>query len=188
MSPDWWLLILSQQSSTTKSFSSAFYVYGGLVGGAFLLSIVRSVLFFQASITSSRNLHDSMMIAVLKAPVLFFDRNRIGQILNRFSKDICCMDELLPEVFFEAIQLILFCCSAIVLPAVLNFWIVLPACILVVTFLFIGRYYVKTSREVKRLEAINRSPVFTHFSDTLAGLVTIRSFSMEEDFIKKMYQ
>ena len=187
VSPDWWLLVLTKES-TKKTSLKAFYVYGGLVSGAFVLTIVRSILFFQASITCSKNLHDSMVVAILRSPVLFFDSNRIGRILNRFSKDICSMDELLPSAFFEAIQLILFSCSAIILPAVLNFWILLPACPLIVVFVYLGKYYAKTSREIKRLEAINRSPVFTHFSDTLGGLVTIRSFSMQDDFKKKLFQ
>ena len=180
--------MVSREATAEKLSLKTFHIYGGLVGGAFVLTIVRSVLFFQASLGCSQNLHDRMTAAVLKAPVLFFDSNRIGRILNRFSKDICSMDELLPDVFFDAIQLVLFCSSALTLPVVLNPWVLLPACPLLVMFVWLGRYYVKTSREIKRLEAINRSPVFTHFSDTLEGLVTIRSFSMQNEFRKEFYR
>ena len=121
-------------------------------------------------------------------PILFFDSNPIGRILNRFSKDICSMDELLPNTFFDSIQVLLLSCGAVILPAVLNPWILLPACPLIAMFLWLGKYYMKTAREIKRLEAVNRSPVFTHFSDTLEGLATIRSYSMENDFRKEFYR
>ncbi|XP_029065992.1 uncharacterized protein LOC114888177 isoform X2 [Monodon monoceros] len=45
-----------------------------------------------------------MLESILRAPVLFFDRNPIGRILNRFSKDIGHMDDLLPLTFLDFIQ------------------------------------------------------------------------------------
>ena len=50
------------------------------------------------------------------------------------------------------------------------------------------RYYLKTSRELKRLESICRSPVFSHFSETMDGLDTIRTRGMEEEFVEEFYR
>lgn len=36
------------------------------------------------------------------------------------------------------------------------------------------RFYLATSRELKRLDAVSRSPVFSFFGETLAGLPVIR--------------
>ena len=69
------------------------------MGGAVLLSIIRAAVFLNALINSSKNLHNSMLSEILKATVLFFDTNPIGRILNRFSRDIGIVDELLPDVF-----------------------------------------------------------------------------------------
>ena len=44
------------------------------------------------------------------------------------------------------------------------------------------RYYLKTSREIKRLEAISQSPVLAHLADTLEGIIIIRTYHMEEQF------
>ena len=129
-----------------------------------------------------------MLSAVLKAPILFFDTNPVGRVLNRFSRDIGIMDELLPDVFLDAVQLILFCVGAVVFPAILNPWILLPATPLVIIFILIGRYYIKTSRDLRRLEGINRSPVLSHFGDTLDGLVTIRAYKREDAFINELYR
>ena len=129
-----------------------------------------------------------MLAAVLKAPVLFFDTNPVGRVLNRFSRDIGIMDELLPDVFLETLQLVLFCIGSVVLPSVLNFWVILPAIPLMIIFVLIGRYYLKSSRDLKRLEGINRSPVLSHFSDTLEGLVTIRVYNKEDEFLEALYR
>ena len=164
------------------------HIYGGLVAAALILSIMRAGAFFNAVINSSNHLHNSMLSAVLKAPVLFFDTNPIGRILNRFSRDIGILDEMLPKDLLNAVQLLLFCIGAVVLPSVLNPWIILPATPLIITFILIGRYYVTTSRDVRRLEGVNRSPVLSHFSDSLMGLVTIRACKKEDAFLKALYR
>ena len=158
------------------------------MAAALILSIIRAGAFLNAAINSSKHLHNSMLSAILKAPVLFFDTNPVGRILNRFSRDIGIMDELLPDIFLEAAQVVLFCIGAVVLPSILNPWIILPATPLIIAFILIGRYYVTTSRDVRRLEGVNRSPVLSHFSDSLMGLVTIRAYEREDGFLKALYR
>ena len=158
------------------------------MGGALLLSIIRAAVFFNGLINSSKYIHNSMLSAVLKAPVLFFDTNPFGRVLNRFSRDIGIMDELLPDAFLDAVQIFLFCIGAVVFPSILNPWIILPAIPLLIIFILIARYYLATSRDLRRLEGINRSPVLSHFSDTLVGLVTIRVYKREDAFLKSLYR
>lgn len=164
------------------------YVYGLLVGVAFVLSVLRAALFLNALVNSTNRLHDSMLSAVLKAPVLFFDTNPVGRILNRFSRDIGIMDELLPVTFLHTLELLLFSVGAIIFPSILNPWLFLPAIVLVAGFVLIGRYYLKSSRDLRRLEGVNRSPVLSHFSDTLEGLVTIRAYKKEDAFLEALYR
>lgn len=45
------------------------------------------------------------------------------------------------------------------------------------------RYYLATSRELKRLDAVTRSPIFAWFSESLAGLATIRAFHLQSTFM-----
>jgi len=49
-------------------------------------------------------------------------------------------------------------------------------------------YYLSTSRELKRLDAVTRSPIFAWFSESLSGLSTIRAFSQQSVFIKTNHQ
>ena len=119
----------------------------------------------------------------MKAPVLFYDTNPVGRILNRFSNDIDIMDNTLPDSFLEAVQLVLYSIGSIVLPTVLNPWVALGSLPLVIAVTLIGRYYVTSSRELSRLEAENKSPVLSHFTDTIEGLPTIKTHKMEAFFL-----
>ena len=108
--------------------------------------------------------------------------------MNRFSQDVGCMDEALPVKLLFFIRCFLLLCVAVLVPAVANFWVIFVAVPFLLIFVFITNYYLGTSRELKRLESICRSPVFSHFSETMAGLDTIRSQKMENCFIKDFYR
>ncbi|KAK3746327.1 hypothetical protein QZH41_008505, partial [Actinostola sp. cb2023] len=136
--PDWWLLHISRLPRDKRNNLSNLYIYGGMVVMAFVMAVSRAVLFFFATLNSSKNLHDAMAKAVMKAPVLFFDTNPAGRIMNRFSRDIGVMDDLLPLVFLDALQLMLFCIGAIILPSILNPWVAIAALPMAILFFLIG--------------------------------------------------
>jgi ATP-binding cassette, subfamily C (CFTR/MRP), member 1 len=48
---------------------------------------------------------------------------------------------------------------------------------------YIQIYYLSTSRELKRLDSVTRSPIFAHFQETLGGLTTIRAYQQVERFL-----
>lgn len=162
--------------------------YAIFVTLTFLCSILRAYSFFVVVLKASERLHNKMTTAILKAPVFFFDTNPVGRILNRFSKDIGCMDELLPMTFFLAVQVVLLEATAVVLSSLTNHWIIVAVTPLIVVFVLIVKYFLKTSLELKRLESICRSPVFSHISETLDGLDTIRSRRSQQDFIEQFYK
>ena len=72
-----------------------------MIGALFLTTIVRSMSFFSICMRSSVRLHNNIFIRVLQAPVLFFDSNPAGRILNRFSKDLGNIDEKIPSVGYD---------------------------------------------------------------------------------------
>lgn len=80
------------------------YIYSGFIAGAILVTLLRSFTFFKVAMMASKKLHSKMFGALLQAPMRFFDTNPSGRVLNRFSKDMGCIDEFLPRVMLEAIQ------------------------------------------------------------------------------------
>ena len=73
--------------------------------------------------------------------------------------------------------------ASIILPTVINPWLLFALTPIAVLAGVISRYYLKTSRELQKLESVSRSPVFSHFSETLDGLDTIRTRKKENDFV-----
>uniref|UniRef100_H3DQA7 ATP binding cassette subfamily C member 4 (PEL blood group) n=1 Tax=Tetraodon nigroviridis TaxID=99883 RepID=H3DQA7_TETNG len=192
---DWWLAHwASEQKRTnvTEHFNSSvpqqldldlyLGVYAGLTASSVLFGFLRCLLFFNVLVNSAENLHDRMFDAILRTPVQFFDINPIGRILNRFSKDIGYLDSLLPWTFVDFIQVFLQVIGVIAVAAVIIPWILLPVAPLLAVFLYLRRYFLQTSRDIKRLESTTRSPVFSHLSSTLLGLSTIRAFKAQQSF------
>lgn len=187
-SPDIWLSRLTKSPFSYQRDPTTLGIYAGLICGAILLGFACAFVFFRVSLRSSERLHEKMVSSVLHAPVFFFDTNPAGRIMNRFSQDVGCMDEALPVKFLFSIRCFLLFCVAVLVPAVANFWVIFVAVPFLLMFVFITNYYLGTSRDLKRLESICRSPVFSHFSETMAGLETIRSQKMENCFIKNFYR
>lgn len=155
------------------------YIYGGLVLALFFLALSRSMLFYKLTMICSQKLHDSIFSSVVRAPMRFFDTNTGGRILNRFSKDIGSVDELLPKAILDASQLILMALGSIVLITVVNPMFLIVVVVIGAISLVLRSIFLRTSKNIKRLEGIMRSPVFTHLNATLNGLTTIRAFGAQ---------
>eukprot|EP00058_Branchiostoma_floridae_P004550 XP_002590038.1 hypothetical protein BRAFLDRAFT_81656 [Branchiostoma floridae] len=158
------------------------YIFTGLTAVALLLSLVKTWHLFYITVQSSKNLHNDMFNAIIRAPIRFFDTNPVGRILNRFSKDIGQLDDMFPWTFTDFIEGFLAIFGIIVLAGIINPWVFIPTVPLLLLFIYIRKYYLSTSRDIKRLEGTTRSPVFSHLSATLQGLWTIRAFGAQESF------
>ena len=188
VSPDMWLSMLTRQLPDDQKDQENLTIYGYLVGAAIVLAFIRAHGFLLASLRCSERLHDNMVVAVLQAPVLFFDSNPVGRIMNRFSKDVGCMDEVLTKAFLTSLQLVLLIFASILVPIVTNPWILFVVIPLVVLVIRISKYYLTTSRELKRMKSTCRSPVFSHFSETLNGLDTIRTRERQRAFVDQFHR
>ncbi|XP_066562799.1 ATP-binding cassette sub-family C member 4 [Amia ocellicauda] len=159
-------------------------VYAGLTVGTILFGFVRSLLFFKVFINAAQSLHNRMFQSIIRAPVRFFDVNPIGRILNRFSKDIGHLDSQLPFTFVDFIQTFLQIVGVVAVAVGVIPWVIIPVAPLLIVFIFLRRYFLQTSRDIKRLESTTRSPVFSLLSSSLQGLWTIRAFKAENRFQK----
>lgn len=61
----------------------------------------------------------------------------------------------------------------------LDFMLVTKLCLL------FQRFYVSTSRQLRRLDSVTRSPIYSHFGETVAGLPVIRAYGHQERFLKQ---
>uniref|UniRef100_A0A803SNM2 Multidrug resistance-associated protein 4 n=1 Tax=Anolis carolinensis TaxID=28377 RepID=A0A803SNM2_ANOCA len=194
---DWWLSYWANEQlklnvtamanagiNETRTLDLDWYLgmYAGFTVVTVLFSILRNILMFQVLVNAAQTLHNSMFQSILKAPVLFFDSNPIGRILNRFSKDIGHLDDLLPLTFLDFVQTFLQICGVVAVAIAVIPWVLIPLVPLLILFIMLRRYFLATSRDIKRLESTTRSPVFSHLSSSLQGLWTIRAFKAEQRF------
>ncbi|XP_038836118.1 multidrug resistance-associated protein 4-like [Salvelinus namaycush] len=196
---DWWLAYWAGEQeklnvngtvtvqhgvNVTEQLNLDFYlgIYAGLTGATLIFGFARSLVMFNVLVKAAQSLHNRMFNSILRTPVRFFDINPIGRVLNRFSKDIGQLDAALPWTFVDFIQIFLQIIGVVAVAASVIPWILIPLAPLIIVFLFLRRYFLQTSRDVKRLESTTRSPVFSHLSSSLQGLWTIRAFRAEERF------
>ncbi|XP_029941779.1 ATP-binding cassette sub-family C member 4 [Salarias fasciatus] len=195
---DWWLAHWADEQervdavnatafpNATRELDLDYYlgIYGGLTAATIVFGFMRNMVLFRVLVKCSEFLHNSMFNSILRAPVRFFDTNPIGRVLNRFSKDIGLLDSQMPWTFVDFIQVFLQILGVIAVASSVIPWILLPVLPLLIFFIYLRRYFLRTSRNIKRLESTTRSPVFSHLSSSLQGLWTIRAFGAEERFQK----
>ncbi|XP_065757880.1 ATP-binding cassette sub-family C member 4-like [Muntiacus reevesi] len=194
---DWWLLNWANVKSglyfgtNVEEAADVMFVlnwfltvYSGLTLSTILFGITRSLLIFYVLANSSQILHNKMWESILRAPVLFFNRNPIGRILNHFSKDIGHMDDLLPQIFQDFIQTFLLVIGVMGVMVAVIPWVAILVIPFGMIFFVVQWYFLRTSRDVKRLESEAQSPVFSHLASSLQGLRTIRAYKAEHKFQK----
>jgi ABC-type multidrug transport system fused ATPase/permease subunit len=171
------------ENENTALFYIIIYALFGI--GIIISKNLRLIVTFFGALKASHNLHRNLLKSVLYSPLRFFEVTPVGRILNRFSKDIQIADNqvlLYITLFFEQLMQIITILVIIASVAPL-FLIVVP--FLMYAFYTVAKYYLMTSRELKRFESTTRSPIYAQFSETLNGVSTIRAYSAEDRFLLK---
>uniref|UniRef100_A0A8C3LXD3 Canalicular multispecific organic anion transporter 2 n=1 Tax=Chrysolophus pictus TaxID=9089 RepID=A0A8C3LXD3_CHRPC len=157
------------------------YAALGLLQG--FIVFVSSFTLAMGGINAARKLHMALLENKFHTPQSFYDTTPTGRIINRFSKDIFVIDEVIPPTilmflgtFFNSLSTIIVIIASTPLFTV----VIIP---LAVLYFFVQRFYVATSRQLKRLESVSRSPIYSHFSETISGTSIIRAYQREESFI-----
>ncbi|KAL2137148.1 hypothetical protein VTI74DRAFT_7695 [Chaetomium olivicolor] len=157
-----------------------YFVFG--IGAAALTVVQTLILWIFCSIEASRKLHERMATAIFRSPMSFFDVTPAGRILNRFSSDIYRVDEVLARTFnmlFNNLAKSGFTLVVISMTVPPFIALIVP---LSAMYIWIQRYYLRTSRELKRLDSVSRSPIYAHFQESLGGISTIRAYRQQDRF------
>ncbi|XP_063373553.1 ATP-binding cassette subfamily C member 4-like [Cydia amplana] len=156
---------------------STFYIYIWAIGilGCIILTTGRSILFLWVCMRSSIRLHNQIFSNILAATMRFFDTNPSGRILNRFSKDMGVVDEILPRMYLDSIQVMMVMSGILVMVAIVNPLMLLTTLVCGVLMWIWTAIYLSTAQAIKRVEGVTRSPVFSHVSASMAGLTTVRA-------------
>ncbi|KAL2856233.1 P-loop containing nucleoside triphosphate hydrolase protein [Aspergillus pseudodeflectus] len=170
----------TQSASNSGKFIGVYLAFG--VGSSLLVILQNLILWIFCSIEASRKLHERMAFSIFRSPMRFFETTPSGRILNRFSSDIYRIDEVLARTFnmlFGNAAKTIFTLLVIASSTPPFLILVIP---LGWVYLNYQKYYLRTSRELKRLDSVTRSPIYAHFQESLGGISTIRAYRQEERF------
>ncbi|XP_063242885.1 ATP-binding cassette sub-family C member 10 [Bacillus rossius redtenbacheri] len=193
---DWWLSYwvshVNNSSNATNATSVPLYawtmspvddrtqfyltVYGIMAGLNSLFTLLRAFLFAYGGLHAAAGIHNLLLKNIVSARVLFFDTSPLGRILNRFSSDTYTIDDSLPFIANILLAQLFSALGAVAIVVYGLPWMVLVLAPLVPVYQWLQAQYRLASRELKRLSSVSLSPVYSHFSETLAGLPTIRAF------------
>ncbi|KAM0753526.1 ABC transporter [Meredithblackwellia eburnea MCA 4105] len=137
-----------------------------------------------AGTIASRALHQEAIVSVLSAPMSMFDTTPIGRILNRFTKDIDSLDNRFNDSSRMALLTFVQIIGAFILVAIVEPYFIIAVLGVAVVYVLLWVYYKQSAREIKRIDNVLRSSLYAHFSESLAGLATIRAFGEQDRFIK----
>uniref|UniRef100_A0A8D1ZQH8 Multidrug resistance-associated protein 1 n=1 Tax=Sus scrofa TaxID=9823 RepID=A0A8D1ZQH8_PIG len=160
-------------------------VYGALGISQGVTVFAYSMAVSIGGIFASRRLHLDLLHNILRSPMSFFERTPSGNLVNRFSKELDTVDSMIPQVikmFMGSLFNVVGACIIILLATPVAAVIIPP---LGLIYFFVQRFYVASSRQLKRLESVSRSPVYSHFNETLLGVSVIRAFEVQERFIRQ---
>uniref|UniRef100_A0A8C7F049 ABC-type glutathione-S-conjugate transporter n=1 Tax=Oncorhynchus kisutch TaxID=8019 RepID=A0A8C7F049_ONCKI len=155
-------------------------VYGALGFAQGIAIFGTTVAISVGGIIASRHLHMDLLKNVLHSPMSFFETTPSGNLLNRFAKEIDAIDCMIPDglkmmlgYLFKLMEV----CIIVMLATPFAAVVILPLAIL---YAFVQSFYVATSCQLRRLESVSRSPIYTHFNETVQGASVIRAFGEQD--------
>ncbi|XP_017012715.2 multidrug resistance-associated protein 1 isoform X8 [Drosophila takahashii] len=159
-------------------------VYGAFGFGQGVLAYFAVVIVYLGGFQAAKTIHNELLAVIIRGSVCrFFDITPIGRLLNSFSGDMDVVDEELPatmDSFMTFIFMVLATIVVISLSTPIFLAVIVPIAFL---YYFAQRFYVATSRQLMRLESVSRSPIYSHFSETVTGASTIRAYNVGDRFI-----
>ncbi|CUA72234.1 hypothetical protein RSOLAG22IIIB_00899 [Rhizoctonia solani] len=180
MSPYWLVFWQEDRFPIKQGVYMAIYAILGFIQafGLFCMGGVFAILTFYAS----QSLHRDALDRILHAPISFFDTTPLGRIMNRFSKDVDTIDNVIGDACRMFIGTLVQIIGAVVLISAVQPWFLLAVGIILLAYYWIAMYYRASAREVKRIDSVLRSSLYAHFGEAIGGISTIHAYQVSGQF------
>ncbi|KOM52354.1 hypothetical protein LR48_Vigan09g101300 [Vigna angularis] len=182
---NYWMTVATPVSATAETNIGCFklmVVYVALAIGSSIFTFATSFLAVIAGYKTATVLFDKMHLCIFRAPISFFDSTPSGRILNRASIDQSSLDMYIANILWAiTLNLVQLLGNVYVMSqaAWQVFIVLIPV---MAASIWYQRYYSASARELARLVGTCQAPVIQHFSETISGSTTIRSFEQESRF------
>lgn len=184
---NWWLSIWTEATTASPDIDDSetryyMWVYFAIGLISLIFQVTRAVAVVLGSIAAARRLHKSLLATVLRLPMSFFDSQPTGRLLNRFTKDTESVDTSIQSSVASFLNCAVSVLWSLIVVVAVSPAVALALIPLTLAYSAVQKRYIATSRELKRLDSLALSPIFSHFGETLAGLATLRAFRAQDRF------
>ncbi|KAJ3109759.1 hypothetical protein HK100_003234, partial [Physocladia obscura] len=183
---DLWLVYWTDFSIPGLSNSAYMWTYFGLGFGQSTAIVIFSLLVAIGGTAAAKSLHREALTRIAHTPSSFFDTNPLGRVLNRFSRDQDVIDNTLPDavrLFFIAFGMA--CSTFCLVSYATSGWFLIALAPLMCAYYYVQALYRNSARELKRLDSLTRSPLYSHINESMTGVNTIKAYREQSRFIKK---
>lgn len=129
-----------------------------------------------------------MITGIVRSPGSFFDTTPSGMLINKFSNDLSILDNSLATTIVDMFEGPALTIVAIVNICQINLFFIPPAVVIIILVLLFFRYASPVLIQCKQRDLKNKSPIFRFYSETLNGLIQIRTYvrrkTLMEQFTK----
>lgn len=129
---------------------------------------------------SAEGLHAVLLKTVANAPMSYFAATDIGTITNHFSQDMEKVDIEIPLTGIQALFAFTSALVQIIILSIVTRYTAIAFPFIVFVIVAIQRVYLQTSRQLRILDLEAKLPLYSHFTEMLAGLAPIRAFGFEK--------
>ncbi|KAH8691336.1 putative multidrug resistance protein [Talaromyces proteolyticus] len=146
------------------------------------ITFIRDLTTFYGSLKASSTIYERLLNSIFYAKLIFFDRVPFGQITNRLTKDIEVIDQTLAGFAVSWLQLFTSMLMVIILISTALPVFLIVAVSICAAYYIVTIVYINGARDLKRIEAVQMSPLYQQFGETFAGCVSIRAFARTSSF------
>ena len=179
------ITMINSTNSEMVPTMTRLWVYASLGLSQAIFIVCLTLTFANGGIRAGQIIHEDLITAIIKFPISFFDKTPMGRVLNRCGKDIQTVDANLIRTIEQWLHFgfrVLFSCVSICIASPWYFFAIPP-------FFFIywkiQRIFVNTTRQLKRIESVSKSPIYSHFGESINGAITIRAYNHERRFMNR---
>ncbi|KAH1363877.1 hypothetical protein KXX63_005425 [Aspergillus fumigatus] len=183
----WWAISNEEDPNGRTGYYLGIYAMLGAVG---MLSLIIGCWEMVINMVpkSGESFHRKLLATVLNAPMSFFAATDSGSILNRFSQDLQLIDMELPVAAINTFATLILCLAQMILMGIASRYAAISFPLVILAVYSIQKVYLRTSRQLRFLDLEAKAPLYSHFSDCLNGLVTLRAFGWQPALEDKNFQ
>ncbi|KAK0203733.1 multidrug resistance-associated ABC transporter [Desarmillaria ectypa] len=162
-------------------------MYAIITAFGLIITTLRWFVLYKGSIHASVVLYQRLLETVLFANIRFHDTVSRGRLLNRFGKDFEGIDSSLSDNFGRTTMYAMSSLTTLVIVSVVGgLPFITAAFFLAVIYYNVAKVYGQTSRDMRRLDSVTRSPLYSIYGETIAGVSIIRAFGASSKFLRDM--